>query len=78
MGDRPLSSDITPRWLDLASAEKYTCMAKKTLKKRIEAGEIYGSLKGGKWFVDRESIDAFHLADKAQVEKIVERVLRSR
>jgi hypothetical protein len=50
-------------------------MSKKTLKKHIESGEIYASLKGGKWYVDKESIDAFHLNDNVKVEEAVARIL---
>ena len=73
-----MTSDVTPRWLDLARAAKYTSMSRKTLKKHIDAGEIYASLKGGKWFVDRESIDAFHLDNKVKVEETIERILGRR
>lgn len=51
-------------------------MSKKTLKKYIIAGEIYGSLKGGKWFVDRESIDNFFFQDNVKVEEILARIKR--
>jgi hypothetical protein len=73
-----LSSDVTPRWLDLAGAAKYTSMSKKTLKKYIEVGEIFASLKKGKWYVDKESIDAFHLGNKVVVEEAVARILGHR
>lgn len=64
-----------PRWLSLAMAARYASMCKNTLRQYIEAGDIYGSLKGGKWYVDRESIDAFFLSDEKRIDGIVSRVL---
>jgi|GEM_PF-3121350 len=59
------------RWLDIRRACAETSMSKKTLRKYLNSGEIYGTKKGGKIYVDRFSIDAFFLADAAKVEKIV-------
>ena len=70
-----MASDVTPRWLDLAGAARYTSMSKKTLMKHIGAGEIYASRKGGKWYVDKESIDAFHMGSSVQIEETLARIL---
>ena len=61
---------IAPRWLDLKHAGRYSSMHRQTLLKHVDAGEIYGVLKGGKWFIDRLSIDTFFLADKLVVAKL--------
>jgi hypothetical protein len=50
-------------------------MSKKTLMKHIGAGEIYASRKGGKWYVDKESIDAFHMGSSVQIEETLARIL---
>jgi hypothetical protein len=72
------SSDVTPRWLDLAGAAKYTSMSRKTLMVHIKSGEIYASHKGGKWYVDKDSIDTFHLGNNVQIEETVARILGHR
>lgn len=59
-------TDIAPRWLSLAQAARYASMCTKTLRRYLETGDIYGSRRGGKWFVDRESIDRFFLADPGE------------
>jgi hypothetical protein len=69
-------SSLSARWLDLKAAAAYTSMSAKTLMKYIKRGEIYASHKDGKWYIDRESIDAFHLSDKVKVEETVARILR--
>lgn len=66
--------DINPRWLSLAGAAVYASMCDKTLLKYIKAGDIYGTLKGGKWFVDRFSIDRFMLIDDAVIKDSVEKL----
>ena len=58
---------ITPRWLSLSDACKYSNMSKNTLRPLLVSGEIYGFQKttekgnGGNWTVDRESIDDYQL-----------------
>ncbi len=59
------------RWLSVTLACKYACMSPKTIMKYIRQGEIYGTLKGGKWYIDRESIDAFFLEDNIKVKNIL-------
>ena len=44
-------------------------MHRQTLMRYVMAGEIYGTLKGGKWYLDKESIDLFFLEDKIVIEK---------
>ena len=61
---------IIPRWLDLAHAARYASMHRKTLLKYVLAGEIYGTRKAGKWFLDVHSIDAFFEADKVLVARL--------
>ncbi|MGD0236811.1 MAG: helix-turn-helix domain-containing protein [Syntrophorhabdales bacterium] len=60
---------IRPRWLSLSHASKYACMHRQTLMRYVMAGEIYGTLKGGKWYLDKDSIDSFFLEDKIVIEK---------
>ena len=64
------------RWLGITRAAGYADMSTKTLRKYILSGEIYGARKGGKWYVDRDSIDAFFLQDKVNVEEILARIRR--
>ena len=68
--------DLHPRWLSLTEASKYASMCKKTMVRYVASGDIYASRKGGKWFVDKESIDAFFLADKVTVDELLARVRR--
>jgi len=57
-------NDINPRWLSLAKACSYASMSENTLLNFIKTGDIYASKKVGKWYVDRESIDAFFESEK--------------
>jgi len=72
--DNIIAITASPRWLSLSHAAAYASMSKPTLIRRVQDGEIYGSLKGGKWFIDRESIDHFFLNDKVIVEETVARL----
>jgi hypothetical protein len=36
--------------------------------------EIYGTKKGGKWYIDRYSIDAFMNADREEIDDAVARL----
>jgi excisionase family DNA binding protein len=54
-------TSVTPRWLSIKQACNYASMSRNTLMAYIESGEIYGTLKGGKYFVDRDSMNAFFL-----------------
>lgn len=63
------NQDVTPRWLSLAHASKYASMHRQTLMRYINAGEVYATMKGGKWFVDKQSLDSFFLADKVEVAR---------
>ena len=47
------------RWLSLAEAARYVSLSDKTLMKYVNAGVIYGTRKGGKWLIDRASIDTW-------------------
>jgi hypothetical protein len=44
-------------------------MHRQTLMRYINAGEVYATMKGGKWFVDKQSLDSFFLADKVEVAR---------
>jgi predicted site-specific integrase-resolvase len=68
--------NINPRWLSLTEASKYASMCKKTMARYVASGDIYASRKGGKWFVDKESIDAFFMADKVTIKELLARVRR--
>jgi hypothetical protein len=61
-------SDFSPRWLSITQASKYAAMSDKTLMHYILSGDVYATKKGGKWIVDRESIDLFMLADDMHVK----------
>lgn len=64
--------DIDPRWLDLNKACTYASMSEKTLLQYInKAKDIYGTKKGGKWYIDRYSIDEFMLKDKKEIQAAV-------
>ena len=51
------------RWLDIDAACSYSSMSKNTLMRYVATNEIYGTKKGGKWIIDRLSIDRFMLED---------------
>ncbi len=68
--------DINPRWLSISSACKYASLSYKTLMRYILAGDIYGTKKGGKWIVDRLSIDRWMLSDEDQDNNIVARLMK--
>ena len=55
----PNTSNETPRWLDLHEATNYVCLSRKTIMRLIHAGEIVAYRVGGKWIIDRDSIDTF-------------------
>ncbi len=52
-------------------------MSYKTLMQHVLNDEIYGTKKGGKWYIDRYSIDRFMLADEVDVAAIIADVKRS-
>jgi excisionase family DNA binding protein len=56
-----------PRWMDIKTACRYTSMSKNTLMEYIKEGSIYARRLGGKWYVDRESIDNFMLQDPVKI-----------
>jgi len=73
-GHKEGGKDIITRWLTLSEACRYASMSSRKMKRHIKEGEIYGSKKG-KWFIDRDSIDAFFLDENFQnlmVEKVLE------
>jgi len=57
--------DISQRWLTISEACQYSKMSKNTLKSVIDSGGIFASKRGGKWIVDRTSIDKYYLYDEA-------------
>ncbi|MCX5814971.1 MAG: helix-turn-helix domain-containing protein [Proteobacteria bacterium] len=67
--------DINPRWLSVKLACAYSSMSKNTIKKYLITGEIAGSKKGGKWYVDKNSIDAFFQEDTARAHEIADKIL---
>ena len=56
-----------PRWMDLVRAARYVDLSTKTLMKYVRLGVIYGTRKGGKWILDRESIDSWLEEDKIRM-----------
>jgi hypothetical protein len=67
-------NDINPRWLKVSDACKYASMSKKKLMGYVKDGQIYGTLKGGNWYIDRTSIDKFMLADDEMVDLMIEKL----
>jgi len=67
-------TDILPRWLSITEACTYAGMSDKTLIRYVKDGAIYATRKGGKWYVDRQSIDSFMLSDNVFVEETVARL----
>ena len=53
-----------PRWLGISAACSYASMSKNTLMGYVLTNAIYGTKKAGKWYIDRNSIDAFMLEDQ--------------
>ena len=66
-------TDIHPRWLSIREACRYASMSENTLMRYVPS-EIYGTKKGGKWYVDRESIDRFMDKDRQDVTLEVARL----
>ncbi len=58
-----------PRWMPSKMASRYSGLSEKTLRRLAKEGEIYAtSVNGGKLLFDRESIDAFMLKEKAELQ----------
>lgn len=72
MGGHNLS-DITPRWLSFTEACKYASMSPNTLMRYVPHS-IYGTKKGGKWYIDRLSIDDWMNKDSEEIEVAVARL----
>ncbi len=67
-----------PRWLPIREASRYSGLSPATLRRLAREGEIYArNLNGGKLLFDRESIDAFMLQDRAEIEAQLDRFRRS-
>ncbi len=45
------------------------------MMEHVREGAIYGTLKGGKWYIDRESIDKFFLQDGFEAELIAQKII---
>lgn len=69
--------DINPRWLSVTQACKYCAMSDKTLMRHVIKGDVYGTKKGGKWYIDRNSIDAFMQDDDVFVKETLERLRKA-
>ncbi|MDA8084056.1 MAG: helix-turn-helix domain-containing protein [Nitrospiraceae bacterium] len=67
---------INPRWLSLSQACRYASMSDKTLLRYVLSRRIYGTLRGGKWYLDKESIDRFFLEDDSVIRHSVDRLMR--
>ncbi|MBI5055526.1 MAG: helix-turn-helix domain-containing protein [Nitrospirae bacterium] len=66
-----------PRWMDVKAACAYTSMSKNTLMEYIKKdGCIYAKRLGGKWYIDRESIDSFMLQDPVKIHLSTLRFVR--
>lgn len=59
------------RWVSLTEATKYVALSGKTLMKHVKTGNIYGTLKGGKWLIDLTSVDAWLEEDKVRLLNMV-------
>jgi excisionase family DNA binding protein len=69
-----ITNEITPRWLSITNACRYSGMSDKTIMRYITTGKIYGSKKGGKWYIDRNSIDAFFKSDEVAINETLARL----
>ena len=67
------SEDIV-RWLSMTVACRYASMSDKTLMGYIKSGNIYGTKKNGKWYIDRLSIDEFMKSDTVFIEDTLTRL----
>ena len=65
-----------PRWLSLTEACKYASMSDKTLMRYVISGDIRGKKVGGKWYIDKTSIDTFMLDDDLKVKEVLDRLKR--
>jgi len=52
-------------------------MSDKTLMRHVIKGDVYGTKKGGKWYIDRNSIDAFMQDDDVFVKETLERLRKA-
>ena len=68
-----VSDAITPRWLSVTKACRYASMSDKTLMRHVTAGDIYGSKKVGKWYIDKHSIDTFFNSDEVAIQETLAR-----
>ncbi|HUI45535.1 MAG TPA: hypothetical protein VL122_06075 [Nitrospirota bacterium] len=78
MIDRILLYGVAPRWLPIQVACFYAGIGEKKILKHIENGDIYATLDGGKWLIDRASIDEYFLQDKKRVENILANLSQKR
>lgn len=62
------------RWLSMKEACSYAKMSKNILKARIMEGSIKATKKGGKWIVDRRSIDSYY--DDSDIDLLVQDLQR--
>lgn len=67
--------EINPRWLSVTKACHYASMSDKTLMRHVLSGEIHGKKVGGKWYIDRFSIDDFFHGDDPFIDETVARIL---
>ena len=68
------NEDIEPRWLSITQACRYTGMSDKTLMRYIKDSSIFATRKGGKWYVDKQSIDSFFHRDEIYIEETLARL----
>ncbi|MCE5208976.1 MAG: helix-turn-helix domain-containing protein [Chloroflexi bacterium] len=61
------------RWFSLAEATQYVSLSDKTLMKYVRSGVIYGTRKGGKWLIDRTSLDTWLEEDKIKLLNLINR-----
>ncbi len=78
MIDRILISGVVPRWLPLRAACFYSGIREKKMLNHVENGDIYGTLDGGKWIIDRLSIDNYFLLTNKKVENIIANITAKR
>jgi hypothetical protein len=67
------SNHISPRWLKLKEAARYSAIGKDRLKQLAQAGEIVGfsdpDTKRGDWIFDRQSLDRYRLNQASYLEQ---------
>ncbi|MCI4625029.1 MAG: helix-turn-helix domain-containing protein [Candidatus Magnetoovum sp. WYHC-5] len=74
--DIDLQALQTMKWLTLQEACVYARVSENTLSGLVKDGHIYGRLVGGKWIIDRQSIDDYYNAERWQEQLAIMEIKR--